>query len=120
YVCIPSVPNEYANSGYLSSAHGPFSLGSDPSRGDFKVRDLNLPNGVNDERFNRRKSLLETVDYHFKNLEESDALDSMDAFYQHAYKLISSQQAREAFNLAAEPEALRKKYGMNQAGQRCL
>ncbi len=120
YVCVPSVPNEFANSGYLSSAFGPFAIGSEPSRGDFKVRDLNMPGGVDEKRFNRRRNLLETVDHHFKTLEESDALDSMDAFYQHAYKLISSQEAREAFNLKAEPEAVRKRYGMNTPGQRML
>ena len=120
YVCVPSVPNEFANSGYLSSAYGPFAIGADPSRADFKVRDLNLPSGVDDKRFSRRRSLLETVDNHFRELEKSDALDSMDAFYQHAYSLISSQQAREAFNLKAEPEAIREKYGMNQPGQRML
>ena len=120
YVCVPSVPNEFANSGYLSSAFGPFAIGSEPSRGDFKVRDLNMPGGVDDARFNRRRSLLETVDHHFKTIEESDALDSMDAFYQHAYKLISSQEAREAFNLKAEPEAVQKRYGMNTSGQRML
>ena len=120
YVCVPSVPNEFANSGYLSSAFGPFSIGSEPSRGDFKVRDLNLPGGVDDKRFARRRSLLETVDHHFKTLEESDALDSMDSFYQHAYKLISSQEAREAFNLKAESEEMRKRYGMNTPGQRML
>lgn len=120
YVCVPSVPNEFANSGYLSSAYGPFAIGSEPSRGDFKVRDLNMPGGVDEKRFNRRRNLLETVDHHFKTLEESDALDSMDAFYQHAYKLISSKQAREAFNLKAEPEAVRNRYGMNTPGQRML
>lgn len=120
YVCVPNVPNEFANSGYLSSAYGPFAIGADPSRGDFKVRDLNLPGGVDDKRFSRRRSLLETVDNHFRELEKSDALDSMDAFYQHAYSLISSQEAREAFNLKAEPEPLRQKYGMNQPGQRML
>jgi len=120
YVCVPSVPNEFANSGYLSSAYGPFAIGSEPSRGDFQVRDLNMPGGVDEKRFARRRSLLETVDHHFKTLEESDALDSMDSFYQHAYKLISSQQAREAFNLKAEPEDLRKRYGMNTPGQRML
>ncbi|MGJ8694935.1 MAG: DUF1501 domain-containing protein [Verrucomicrobiaceae bacterium] len=120
YVCIPNVPNEFANSGYLSSAFGPFALGSDPARGDFQVRDLNMPRGVDDDRFHRRRSLLETVDHHFKSLEESDALDSMDAFYQHAYKLISSQAAREAFDLKAEKEEMRKRYGMNQPGQRML
>lgn len=120
YVCVPSVPNEFANSGYLSSAFGPFAIGSEPSRGDFKVRDLNMPGGVDDARFNRRRSLLETVDHHFRTIEKSDALDSMDAFYQHAYKLISSQEAREAFNLKAEPEAIRNRYGMNTPGQRML
>ena len=120
YVCVPSVPNEYANSGYLSSAFGPFALGADPAKGDFQVRDLNLPKGVDEARFSRRKSLLETVDHHFRTLEESDAIDSMDAFYQHAYKLISSQKAREAFDLKAEPDALKDEYGRTAAGQRML
>ncbi|YCM44826.1 DUF1501 domain-containing protein [Verrucomicrobiaceae bacterium 227] len=120
YVCVPNVPNEFANSGYLSSAFGPFAIGADPNRKDFKVRDLNMPGGVDENRFDRRRNLLETVDHHFRELENSDALDSMDAFYQHAYKLISSQEAREAFNLNAEPRELRERYGMNQAGSRML
>ena len=44
----------------------------------------------------------------------------MDAFYQHAYGLISSQTAREAFNLKAEPDALKDQYGRNDAGMRML
>ncbi len=120
YVCVPSVPNEYANSGYLSSAFGPFALGSNPEQKDFQVRDLNLPKGVDDARFARRRSLLETVDHHFRTLEESDSIESMDAFYQHAYKLISSQKAREAFDLKAEPDALKDEYGRTPAGQRML
>lgn len=120
YVCVPNVPNIYAGSGYLSSAYGPFGLGADPAKGGFKVRDLNLPEGVSEERFNRRKSMLSTVDSHFRSLEKADTLDSMDAFYQHAYKLISSQKAREAFDLSKEPEKLKEMYGKNQAGQRML
>ena len=120
YVCVPSVPNEYANSGYLSSAFGPFALGADPAQGNFQVRDLNLPKGVDEARFARRKSLLETVDQHFRALEESDAIESMDAFYQHAYQLISSQKAREAFDLKSEPDSLKDEYGRTAAGQRML
>lgn len=120
YVCIPTVPNEFANSGYLPSAHGPFAIGSDPSEKDFRVRDLNMPDGVDHARFARRRSLLETVDSHFRTLERSDALDSMDSFYQDAYRLISSQAAREAFNLKAETEKTRKRYGLNKPGQRML
>ncbi len=120
YVCVPNVPNEFANSGYLSSAYGPFALGSNPEQGNFQVRDLNLPGDVSEERFARRRSLLETVDHHFRTMEESDALDSMDAFYQHAYKLISSEKAREAFNLKAEDEKTKEAYGKTAAGQRML
>ena len=120
YVCIPTVPNEFANSGYLSSAFGPFAIGSDPSDKNFQVRDLNLPAAVDHQRFERRKSLLETVDSHFRSLEQSDALDSMDSFYQDAYRLLSSQAAREAFNLKAEPEKVRKRYGQHKPGQRML
>jgi Protein of unknown function (DUF1501) len=120
YVCVPSVPNEFANSGYLSSAFGPFALGSDPAQGDFRVRDLSLPGGVDDERFHRRRALLDAVDHHFRSVEDSDAIESMDAFYQHAYKLISSQKAREAFNLKAEPDAIKDEYGRSAAGQRML
>ena len=44
----------------------------------------------------------------------------MDTFYQRAYSLISSQKAREAFNIAAEPAKIRDEYGRNPAGQRLL
>jgi hypothetical protein len=120
YVCIPGVPNEFAGSGYLSTAHGPFSLGGDPANKGFSVRDLNMHNGITDERFTRRRDILGTVDEHFRTLEKSDALTAMDSFYQSAYALVSSKEAREAFNLSAEPEAIRNEYGMTEAGQRML
>jgi hypothetical protein len=121
YVCVPSMPNPYAGSGYLSSAYGPFSLGSDPgSKGNFTVRDLSLPGGIDDKRFDRRKDILATVDDHFRNLEKSDALDAMDSFYQKAYAMISSKAAREAFNMSAESDATKDAYGRNTAGGRML
>jgi hypothetical protein len=120
YVCVPSMPNPYAGSGYLSAAYGPFSLGSDPSAGGFKVRDLSLAGGVDDARFDRRKNILASVDNHFRTMEKSDALTAMDSFYQNAYSLISSKEAREAFDLAAEPEATKEAYGKNTAGMRML
>ena len=93
YVYVPGQPNTYAGSGYLSSAYGPFSLGSDPARGDFAVKDLALPAGIDEQRFQKRRCLLKIVDDYFRTLEKSDALDAMDTFYQRAYALISSQAA---------------------------
>jgi hypothetical protein len=120
YVCIPSQPNTFAGTGYLGSAYGPFSLGSEPSRKDFKVRDLSLPGGVDEARFATRREMRAAVDAHFSALEKSDALDGMDSFYQRAYSMISSDKARAAFSLNDEPEKLREEYGANQAGMRML
>lgn len=120
YVCVPGMPNEYAGSGYLSSAYGPFSVGSDPADGKFQVKDLVLPAGLTAERFEKRKALLKAVDTHFRTLEKSDALDAMDTFYQRAYALISSPEARAAFDLGSEPEKMKEAYGKNAAGMRML
>jgi len=120
YVCIPSMPNSFAGTGYLGSAYGPFSLGSDPASSGFKVRDLSLPQGVDDKRFAERKDIRAAIDEHFSHLEKSDALDGMDSFYQRAYAMLSSEKARAAFSIQDEPDKLRDDYGRHDAGQRML
>lgn len=120
YVCIPTMPDVYAGSGYLSSAFSPFSLGSDPASKGFRVQDLNLPKGIDEGRFATRRSVLDAVNHYFDSREKSDNIDAMDTFYDRAYSLISSDKAREAFNINAEPQAIREEYGMNPAGQRML
>jgi hypothetical protein len=120
YVCVPNQPNEFAGTGYLSSSFAPFSLGADPAAGGFKVRDLNLSDGVDTNRFDRRRTALEAVNDYFHKKEKSDTLKAMDTFYDRAYSLISSSEAREAFNIDAEPAAIRDEYGRNEAGQRML
>jgi len=120
YVCIPNQPNTFAGTGYLGSAFGPFSLGADPASNRFKVRDLNLPAGVDEKHFARRRDMRAVVDEHFSTLEKSDALDGMDSFYQRAYAMISSDKARAAFDLDQETKELREEYGRNAAGQRML
>ncbi len=120
YVCVPGVPNEFAGSGYLSSSFAPFSLGSDPAAGGFQVLDLNLPAGVDEKRFARRRTALESVNEYFTQRDKSDNVGAMNTFYERAYNLISSQPAREAFNIDAEPANVRDEYGRNVAGQRML
>lgn len=120
YVCIPNQPNEYAGNGYLSSSFAPFSLGSDPAAGGFQVQDLAMPGGVTEERFARRRTALEAVNQYFSQRDKSDNVKAMSTFYERAYSLISSKDAREAFNIGAEPAAIRDEYGRNEAGQRML
>jgi hypothetical protein len=120
YVCIPDQPNEFAGTGYLSSSFSGFSLGSDPASDSFQVRDLRLPGGVDDKRFSKRRNMLNTVNDYFSTKEKSDSLDAVDSFYDRAYSLISSEKARNAFDINKEDGATRDKYGRNTAGARML
>tara|TARA_Y100000590_G_scaffold321701_1_gene364224 strand:- start:1064 stop:2029 length:966 start_codon:yes stop_codon:yes gene_type:complete len=118
YVCIPNQPNEYAGTGYLSSSYSGFGLGSDPASNNFEVRDLKLP--VSDDRFARRRTVLDIVNTEFNSKESSDSINAVNSFYNKAYKLIGDVKASEAFDLEKEPSALRDKYGRNTAGARMI
>ena len=95
-------------------------MGADPAQKGFRVRDLQLPNGVQAEQFQRRQRLLDVVNDHFRQREKADSLKAVDTFYDRAYNLIGSQAAREAFDLEKEDAKIRDAYGRNQAGARML
>jgi len=118
YVCIPNQPNEYAGTGYLSSSYSGFGLGSDPANKNFEVRDLKIP--VPDERFSRRRRVLDIVNTDFNKKQNADSVSAVNSFYNRAYSLIGDQDARDAFDLEKESAATRDKYGRNTAGARML
>lgn len=120
YIGVPNAPTAYSGSGYLSTAYAPFSVGSDPAQGNFKVRDLERPKFVDDDTYHRRLAALEAVNGNFSQRTASDAVAAMDEFYQRAFNLVGSEHAREAFNLAKEPDKIKNRYGKNQPGQRML
>ncbi|WP_425395304.1 DUF1501 domain-containing protein [Aeoliella sp.] len=120
YISVPNQFDSSAGTGYLSSSYAPFSLGAAPERNGFKVRDLNLPGGVDDARYNRRRELLDLVNCDFNDRVAADNVGAMNTFYERAFDMVNSAEAREAFNLEAEDGKLRDRYGRNQAGARML
>lgn len=120
YISVPSVPNEFAGAGYMSHSYSSFSLGSNPEDSGFRVRDLMIPNDITNERFDRRKTMLDVVNKSFNNNQNSDKLNSLNSFYQNAFDLMSSKQAIDAFNLDKESDKTKEIYGKNSAGMRLL
>ena len=47
-------------------------------------------------------------------------MEAFDAFHMQALNLLTSAQARDAFDLSKEPDQVRDRYGRNQWGQQCL
>ena len=120
YIAVPS-PVAYGGAGFLGAALDPFSPGGNPAKKNFKVRDLQPPKGISMQRVDRRRSLREVVDDTFKQYEAgSDRARTANEFYTSAYNLISSSDARAAFDLKQEPEALRNGYRRDGFGQSCL
>jgi hypothetical protein len=104
---------------HLGSAHEPFVLGSDPARSDFKVADLATPPGQTEFRLNARRDLLKQLDDVQRQAETDSAL-SRDTAYSRAFNLLTSPEAKQAFDLNQEPDKLRDRYGRNTLGQSCL
>ncbi len=120
YIAVPS-PVAYGGAGFLGAALDPFSPGGNPAEQNFKVRDLQPPRGISMERVDRRRSLRQAVDAAFKKYETAgDRAQATDEFYTAAYDLISSSEARAAFNLKGELGKIRNAYRHDGFGQSCL
>ncbi len=110
--------NAMAGAGYLGDSAGAFVVEGDPSKADFKVKDLSLPQGLSTDRITRRRQLRDAVDDFAKSTETSST--SRDPSFDQAYRLIASPQARAAFDVNDESSATRARYGRHQLGQSCL
>ncbi len=108
------------DAGFLGKAYDPFALNADPSKKDFKVPDLLPPTEIGEARLERRRELRQVVDSTVKNFEASPSAALMDNNFTSAYRLMTSKKAREAFDLAKEPQKVRERYGMTRFGQSCL
>jgi hypothetical protein len=114
-----NLPNGQAG-GFLGKAHDPFALMADPSKPNFRVPDLLPPDQISVARLDRRRKMREIVESTARQFEASEDARLLDDNFQAAYRLMTSPQAREAFDLSKEPQAVRERYGMNRFGQCCL
>ena len=114
-----NLPNGQAG-GFLGQAFDPFSLMADPSQPNFKVPDLLPPADLGEVRIDRRRRMRAAIEDKLAALEATESATMLDQNFQAAYRLMSSPQARAAFDLSAEPDSVRERYGMNRFGQCCL
>ena len=120
YISIQQ-PGSEMGAGFLGAALNPFYPGADPANGNFKVRDLDMASGMTVEKLDRRRALREVVDSAFKAHEKgSDRARAVDSFYNRAYSLLSSSEARAAFDLSKEKNETREAYGRYTFGQSLL
>lgn len=105
----------FSGHGFLDSRFAPFSIGSDPAKPDFKVKDLDLYRGISLGRLQERNDLVKQLD-RFSGFADGDASSGLEQ----AFRMVNSKQAREAFDLNSETEDVRNRYGRKTVGQSCL
>ena len=108
------------DAGFLGKANDPFALMTDPSKANFKVPDLLPPAEIGEARLRRRRKMRSVVEGAIDAFEGSDDASLLDSNFESAFRLMTSRQARDAFDLNLEPAKVRERYGMNRFGQCCL
>jgi len=104
--------------GFIGSSYQPFRI-LDPQAPLDKQPALSPPPGLTVERVERRDHVLRQID-RLQRMTETDATRGMSTAYERAFSLTTSPQAKQAFDLAREPDAVRDRYGRTPFGQGCL
>lgn len=123
--------NRGASAGYLGAGYNAFlvegSVGRSggnnrrPTAGNMSVRGITLPGGFSLESLEKRDRLLQSFDESFRDLDKAgDLVGGLDTFHQQALDILRSDKTKTAFNLAAEKESVRDRYGESPFGQGLL
>lgn len=106
--------------GILSPKHDPWQITSDPNSKDFRVDNLMLAAGIDSQRMNERRALLDQIDS-AKPVADRDEQQRRYTNQQDlAFSMLTSPRLRTAFELAREPDVTRDRYGRHTFGQSLL
>lgn len=121
YFCLPNMPRS-GGPNFLGAKYAPFVLNSNPNDKNFRVRDLALPSGLTDMRFESRRDLRQLVDRLERIPDKSagDPVAAVDEYYEQSYNLVTSPEAQQAFDINQESDKVRDAYGRDAFGQRAL
>jgi hypothetical protein len=108
------------DAGFLGKSYDPFVLNADPSQPHFQVPDLLPPKQIGEVRLARRRKLRDLVEHTVDRFESSQNEQLLASNFDAAFRIMTSRQARSAFDLEQEPDAIRNRYGRNRFGQCCL
>lgn len=102
--------------GLMGSQWSPEHFVGDPSRQDYKIEGFE-PLGITLDRMKDRRSLQDRLEDRLRELDGSKQVESLTSYQQQAFELLTSGKARDAFNIQAEPDHVRDRYGRNRWGQ---
>lgn len=118
YIGVPSI--NYSGSAYLGPAFEPFVVSGDPNTPTFEVPNVGREDPARAQRLRTRLDLKQQLDHFRRDVDRLGNMQALDAFEGQAWNLLTSQAARDAFDLTKEKEQTRERYGRTTWGQQCL
>ncbi|HLJ91670.1 MAG TPA: DUF1501 domain-containing protein [Gemmataceae bacterium] len=106
--------------GFLGSKHSPLVIDQDLIAEDVRIGAVTPDPELSLDRLSGRRDLLQHIDNQRRLLDRNAETRSLDTHQQRALNLLTSAAVGQAFQLAAEPAAIRDRYGRTQFGQCCL
>jgi hypothetical protein len=89
-------------------------------RGEIQLQGIELPRGVTIDRLDSRRTLQQQLEAKARLADSDPVLRGHAAKHQFAIELIKSREVRAAFDLDAEPDRLRERYGPTLFGKSLL
>lgn len=116
-----SIDESFVGPGYLGSRYSPLTA-EKPRHGiPYTVRGVSLEEGLTVEKYRSQKQLLDDLDVAFQGFEDlDDQVRGMDRFSKQAFDIISSPEARTAFDLSQEKASESDRFGKHEFGQSLL
>jgi len=118
YIVLTSPQGRFSEAGLLGQRHKPFATGGNPNAAVFAVEGIIAP-GISEQRQQSRRGLAGTLDTLGKAMPGNPHFERFDRAEQKAYELMFGD-VRRLFELSAEQDAVRERYGRNTFGQSCL
>lgn len=106
-------------SAWLGNSYTPFLVLGDPSQENWSIPNLSVLPELQ-PRLHGRWALRARFDRLRREVDQRGLLKSSDRFQQKAFDLLTSEEARKAFDLSLEDPILRDRYGRNAYGQQAL
>jgi hypothetical protein len=114
----PERPGQHA--GFLGAAFDPYRVNSDPNLPDYSPGPLRPDQDLSRPRLAGRRGLLARLSQQAQYLDETSAARTLDPYYERAFDLISAPRAQKAFDISAESDKTRDRYGRHVFGQSVL
>ena len=106
--------------GFLGARHDPMEVAAAEETDESPTHSMTLPPELNNTRLLARRGLLEVLQDRDRRYQSNSIASGMNDLREQAFAMLTSSQAKQAFDLRHEDAKTRDRYGRNEYGESIL